>query len=58
MQTQPGGAKPEICLPIQPFENANQSPFSNPNNQLANYHFWFSESSTRFPCDFFQPTVK
>ena len=39
------------------FENANRTPFSNQNCALVKYHFCFSECSTRFPCDFFQPTL-
>ena len=57
LQTRSKDQKPGICFPTLLFENANKTLFSNPNAALVNYHFIFSERSTRFPCDFFQPTL-
>lgn len=48
------GQKQGISFPTPPFENANIDPFSNQNFALVKYQFWFSERSTRFPCDILQ----
>lgn len=57
MQTRNPGEKLPIFIPHPSFENANQQGFSKKNNALAKYHFWFSESSTRFPCKILQETL-
>jgi hypothetical protein len=57
MQTPSEGQKHAICVPTLPFMNANQKGFTKRNPALANYHFWFSDSSTRFPCVFLHPTL-
>lgn len=57
MQTPSEGQKHAICVPTLPFMNANQKGFTKRNPALVNYHFWFSDSSTRFPCVFLHPTL-
>ena len=54
LQTADQGQKPGIFTPTPPFGIANEKAFSNQNKGLAKYQFWFSERSTRFPCDFLQ----
>ena len=58
MQTPSGAGKLPILLPDRPFENANKDLFTMANHALVKYHFRFSGCSTRFPCDFFHPTLE
>lgn len=57
-QTGPRDPKSAISHPASSFRNANRRRFSMLNFALVKYQFQFSDTSTRFPCDIFHPTLK
>ena len=57
MQTVIQGQKLAILRLTLAFGIVNDRAFSKQNNRLVKYQFCFSVCSTRFPCDFTQPTL-